>query len=373
MNNEEQKNGSSSTRRVLIIAGLAVAAWAGFKIQHGGPKSAVAFVDQPSVELIPTKAAVSDFSYLPEYAKHFKRPDSIPFPSDNQWSAARENLGHMLFFDPRLSGSGSQSCASCHNPSFGWGDSLPVAVGSGMNKLGRRTPTVLNLAWTELLFWDGRASSLEEQALGPIQSKGEMNMDLNQMIVNLQKIQGYREAFEAAYPGTGITKENVGKAIATFEHKIVSADAPFDHYLNGDESAISQSAKRGFALFNGKANCVSCHSGWNFSDGGFHDIGVAGADKGRAAVLPLPSMNFAFKTPGLRNIVERAPYMHDGTEATLEDVIEFYDVGGREKRASLSPMIKPLGLTSQEKSDLVAFLKTLSSNDTPMVVPNLPR
>ena len=304
----------------------------------------------------------------------YQRPRSIPFPEDNQYSKDREMLGKMLFFDPRLSGSGFISCATCHNPAFCWSDGLPKAIGHGMRQLGRRTPTILNLAWAPTLFWDGRASSLEQQALGPIAASGEMNQPLEKMVAVVRSIEGYRPWFEKAYPGEPISEKTVAKAIATFERTVVSGVAPFDEWIQGKEGAVSEPAKRGFELFNGKANCAKCHAEWNFTDDGFHDIGVPGEDKGRGNIVKnVESLQYAFKTPTLRNIAGRAPYMRDGSEATLEAVVEFYDRGGKVRRPSLSPDIKPLHLTEQEKSDLIAFLKTLTSSDRPVEIPVLPR
>ena len=302
----------------------------------------------------------------------YRRPSQVSFPKDNPYTRESELLGRTLFFDPRLSSSKVISCASCHNPGFSWGDGLPLAVGHGMKVLARRTPTILNVAWSELLFWDGRAGSLEDQALGPIAAPGEMNQPLDKMVQALQSIQGYQPMFERAYPGQPISKESVAKAIATFERTVVSGIAPFDRWVNGDEKAITESAKRGFDLFNTKAGCAKCHTGWNFTDDGFHDIGVKSQDRGRNAVLDLPAMQFAFKTPTLRNVDRRAPYLHDGSEATLEDVIALYEEGGRVKRPSLSPDIYRLNLTVEEKRDLIAFLRTLTSQDAAIEVPILP-
>jgi Di-haem cytochrome c peroxidase len=176
---------------------------------------------------------------LSRLKSQYGRPPVIPFPSDNQYTRQRELLGRTLFFDPRLSASKIVSCATCHNPALSWGDGLPKAVGHGMTQLARRTPTILNLAWAERLFWDGRAESLEEQALGPIEAPGEMNMPLPRAIETLQSIPGYRAMFEAAYPGEGITPRTLGKAIATFERTIVSGMAPFDEWLAG-QAAISE-------------------------------------------------------------------------------------------------------------------------------------
>ncbi len=303
----------------------------------------------------------------------YVRPQSIPFPADNAFTPQRELLGRTLFFDPRLSGSRSMACATCHNPGFSWSDALPKAIGQGMKELGRKTPTILNVAWAELLFWDGRAESLEEQALGPISSPREMNQALDKMVQTVSGFSDYRELFARAYPGEEVSAKTVARAIATFERTVVSGATPFDEWITGRETAISEEAKRGFDLFNTKAACQKCHTGWNFTDGGFHDIGLPGGDKGRGALLPLEAMQHAFKTPTLRNVCRLGPYMHDGSERSIEDVIELYDQGGREKRPSLAPEIGSLHLTSREKADLLAFLRTLTVEDKRIEVPILPR
>ncbi len=301
----------------------------------------------------------------------YERPTDIPFPEENSYSEAKAELGKMLFFDPRLSRENNLTCASCHNPSFAWEDAQPTSVGTPMSRLGRHTPTVLNLAWGELYFWDGRAESLEEQALGPIQAGGEMAQDLDELLVELRNVPGYVQFFENVFPGEGVTADNIGKAIATYERTLVSAEAPFDRWVKGDDNAISEAAKRGFEVFNTKARCASCHEGWNFTDWGFHDIGLGDADEGRYEVLEFDALKHAFKTPGLRNIVERAPYMHDGSLKTLEEVVDHYD-SGFVKRPSLSSEMQELGLTASEKSDLVAFLQSLSSDDPAVSLPKLP-
>ena len=303
--------------------------------------------------------------------ERFRRPDAIPFPADNPYSDAKAELGRRLFFDPRLSVSNLISCASCHNPSFAWEDGQPLGSGHKMGKLGRHTPTILNLAWGELFFWDGRADTLEQQALGPIQADAEMAQPLDDLIDELARFEGYRMAFAEAFPGEGITEENIARAIATFERTIVSNLAPFDRWARGDENAVGASTKRGFMVFNTKGRCAECHSGWNFTDDSFHDVGVESTDPGRGKVLGSDVLKHAFKTPGLRNIAERAPYMHDGSLPTLEAVIDHYD-DGFIRRSTLSDEIKPLGLTDAEKSDLVAFLKALTSTDDDMELPILP-
>src|SRR5215510_2763132 len=309
-----------------------------------------------------------------ELKAKYERPAAIPFPPENTHTKEREKLGRTLFFDPRLSASQIMSCGTCHNPALSWGDGLPKAIGHGMNQLERRTPTILNLAEAERLFWDGRATSLEEQALGPIQAPGEMNMPLPRALETLRGISGYRTMFEAAYPGEGITAETLGKAIATFERTVVSGVAPFDEWLAGREGAISENAKRGFVLFNTKANCAKCHSGWNFTDHSFHDLGMKDGDIGRGKFLPrLERMQHAFKTPTLRNVVDRRPYMHDGSLDTLEAVVDYYDRGGDAKRPGMAPEMRSLSLSAEEKQDLVAFLRTLTSVDAPVQIPLLPR
>src|SRR6267143_1434856 len=289
----------------------------------------------------------------------YRRPALIPFPKENPYTPEKAALGKKLYFDTRISVTSAQSCASCHSPGFGWGDGLAVGVGHGMAKLGRHSPTIVNAAWGGIFMWDGRLANLEEQALGPIQSPGEMNMPIEQLMERLATIAEYKPLFAAA--------------IATYERTVVSEEAPFDLWIEGNEQAISDEAKRGFVLFNTKAQCSSCHEGWNFTNDGFQDIGLPSADVGRGQFLPdIIKMKHAFKTPGLREIARRGPYMHDGSIATLEQVVEHYDHGGVD-RPSRSDLVKPLGLTAQEKSELVAFLKTLTSNLDPTTVPVLPR
>ncbi len=317
--------------------------------------------DVPPVDLDALKA---------EYA----RPTSIPFPDDNPYTAEKADLGWRLFFDPRLSGSGAISCATCHNPGLGWEDGLALGVGHMGARLGRHTPTVLNVAWGALYFWDGRAGSLEDQAKGPIESEAEMNMAHDDAVARIASSEEYVELFDDAFPGEGVTIDGVAQAIATFERTLVSNEAPFDRWIAGDEDAIGEDAKRGFEVFNVQGNCAVCHMGWRFTDDGFHDIGVDSADRGRAAQMPIEItvLEHAFKTPTLRNIDRRAPYLHDGSSETLADVIELYD-SGFVQRASLSPSIAPLGLTEGEKQDLLAFLATLTSEDDPIPVPPLPQ
>ena len=303
----------------------------------------------------------------------YRRPTSIPFPKDNPYTAAKAALGKKLYFDTRLSKANLLSCAACHNPGYGWGDGQPTGVGHLMNRLGRRSPTIINAAYAQVLMWDGRAATLEEQALGPIQADVEMALPLSELVKRLNAIPEYKPLFEAAFPGEKIEGSTIARAIATYERTIVSGRAPFDAWIEGDEKAISEGAKRGFQLFNTKAQCNTCHSGWNFTDDSFHDIGLKSEDIGRGKFLEgIPKAMHAFKTPGLREITRRAPYMHDGSIETLEEVVEHYDRGGI-ARESRSDFIVPLGLSANEKADLVAFLRTLTSDVDPTTVPVLPR
>jgi cytochrome c peroxidase len=303
----------------------------------------------------------------------YRRPKVIPFPKDNPYTPEKAELGKKLYFDTRLSAAYVLSCASCHNPGYGWGDGLPKGVGHQMKTLGRRSPTIINAAYGLIFMWDGRAGSLEEQALGPIQADVEMALPLDQLLVRLKNIPEYAPLFEAAFPKQGIVADTIAKAIATYERTVVSGSAPFDTWIEGSDKAISEEAKRGFVLFNKKGQCSACHSGWNFTNDSFHDIGLPSEDMGRGKFLVgITKAQQAFKTPGLREITRRAPYMHDGSLLTLEAVIEHYDRGGV-ARESRSDQIKSLGLTAQEKSDLVAFMKTLTSDVDPTTVPILPR
>jgi cytochrome c peroxidase len=304
----------------------------------------------------------------------YRRPAEIPFPASNPYSENKAKLGQTLFFDPILSRSRTRSCASCHNPSLSWTDGLQVALGEKLKRQTFKSPTLLNIAWIEPLGWDGHFHTLESVTFGPITTPSNMNSSEKLVISRLSENPGYVQMFEAAFGKGHITREKIELALATFQRTIVTPDAPFDRWIGGDELAIDSDAKAGFALFNGKANCSSCHSGWLFTDNSFHDIGVArGKDLGRGKLFPSSTaLKYAFKTPTLRDVARRAPYMHDGSIGTLRGVIELYDRGGI-NRPSRSAQIVPLHLTEQEKHQLIAFLETLTSPAKPYAVPSLPR
>jgi len=307
----------------------------------------------------------------------WRLPATPPMPADNVGTPARIALGKALFFDPRLSGSGAVSCASCHNPSLGWADGLKTALGTGGQVLGRATPTIINTAYNTQFMWDGRRKSLEDQALGPMKAKDEMDTDFVTLFSRLNAMPGYVAMFEEAYPHQGITEETIAQALAAFERTVVSSDSAFDRWLAGDTRALTPSQWRGFQVFQDPArgNCATCHSGPNFTDNGFHNIGVkttGKADLGRFNIRAVASMKGAFKTPSLRDIELTAPYFRDGSAATLRDVVEHYNRGGDDV-SNLSPNMKPLKLSEQEKDDLVAFMRALTGRRTAMVVPDLPR
>jgi cytochrome c peroxidase len=302
----------------------------------------------------------------------FIRPERIPFPPTNPFSEAKYQLGRTLFFDPRLSGAGAMACATCHNPALNWTDGQGRATGNGHKALDRKSPSLLNAAWGILFFWDGRADSLEQQALGPIQSEAEMNLKIPELVKRLQAVGEYGRMFKAAFPGEAISGDTIAKAIATFERTIVSDIAPFDRWIAGEESAVNESAKRGFALFNGQAACVKCHNGWNFTNGSFADIGLQSDDRGREKIEHSPALAHGFKVPTLRNIARRAPYMHDGSLPDLAAVLENYNAGGTVRRPTTQLFLKPLGLTDRDKTDLRAFLETLNSEDERVTAPTLP-
>lgn len=303
-------------------------------------------------------------------------PLSLQYPGQKKDTPARVELGKTLFFDGRLSSNETMSCATCHKPELGFGDGQRLSIGVSGERLKRHSPHLFNLAWQKTFFWDGRATSLEEQALGPLSNPDELDMPIDQLVPKLAAVDAYRRAFDEAYPGSGLTAKNVAKAIASFVRSLVSGHAPFDRYQAGDQTALSSSAKRGMDLFYGPATCSTCHSGPHFSDGKFHNTGVPGDDRGRAAfdrvgefqMRPYPFFQTqkAFKTPGLRNVALSAPYLHDGSEPTLEEVVRFYNKGGKEKKSyGLALDIRPLGLDEQQIADLVAFLEALTA---PVVV-----
>ncbi len=285
------------------------------------------------------------------------------WPQDNPYSKEKAELGRLLFYDTRLSADNTISCASCHHPDFGFTDGSPVSTGIRGQKGGRSAPTVINRAYSVEQFWDGRAPTLEAQAKGPMENPIEMGNTHEKVVATLKSIEGYRERFRQVF-GTGdFTIDHVASAIATFERTVISGNSAFDRYKAGDEGALAEAARRGMDLFFDKVKCNQCHFGINFTDGSFTNLGVGmdqrSPDLGRYVFTKRASDRGAFKAPTLRDVARTAPYMHDGSLKTLEEVVELYDKGGNPNE-HLDKRVKPLNLTDQEKSDLVEFLKSLN-------------
>ena len=302
----------------------------------------------------------------------WRLPAEIPQPADNASTPARVELGKALFFDARLSGSGVMSCASCHLPHLGWTDGRKLPVLPNGDVIARHSPTMLNLAYNTQFMWDGRKASLEDQAIGPHRHLSKA--DFATTTAKLAALPGYKKMFAAAYPGEPMTEETVAKALAAFERTIVSRNSPFDRWVAGDTTALTPEQYRGYKLFAdpAKGNCATCHSGPNFTDNGFHNIGIQGNDAGRFAIRKVAAMKGAFKTPTLRDIELTAPYYHDGSAATLRDVVDHYARGG-DDRSNVSADVRPLQLSEQDKQDLIAFMRALTGERTAFVAPQLPQ
>jgi cytochrome c peroxidase len=298
----------------------------------------------------------------------------VPIPTDNPPTVDTIALGRRLFFDTKLSSDNTVSCATCHNPATGFAGRTRFSFGVGGQTGKRNAPTVLNSAYYVRQFWDGRAGSLEEQAIGPISDAHEMNRPNGLCAAALQADPTYESEFQKAFGKGPITMDKVQKAVASFERTMLSGDSPFDRYAyGGDPKAISPAAIRGLEVFKNpqKGNCAACHTLDNkyalFTDGKFHNIGVGVGpdgeliDLGRYDVTKSEADKGAFKTPSLRNIAKTGPYMHDGSEKTLKEVVDFY-IGGGNSNPHLDDKIKALTLTAQERADLIAFLESLNGN-----------
>lgn len=294
------------------------------------------------------------------------------WPEDNKHTAEKVELGKQLYFDKRLSRDDTISCASCHDPKKGWSNGEAFATGVRGQKGGRSSPTIINSAYQDLQFWDGRANALEGQALGPIQNPIEMDMPLDEVVAKLNKIEGYKKQFQKVF-GTEVNSDGIAKSLAAFERTVLSGGAPYDRFKAGDTKALSEPAQRGMKVFFNRGHCSACHVGPNFNDGAFHNVGVGmeleKPDIGREELSKLGGDRGAFKTPTLREIARTAPYMHNGKFKTLEEVVEYYDKGCFACE-TLDEEIYPLKLTAEEKTDLVTFLKEgLSSTKYPDVEP----
>lgn len=313
----------------------------------------------------------------------------VPVPADNPMTPEKIELGRMLYFDPRLAGDSSLSCAKCHDPAKGFSNGLQMSDAYPGTKHWRHVPTVLNAAYLKFQFWDGRAGTLEAQAVGPIAAPIEMNQNYTHLVEKLSGIPYYKEQFKKVF-NSDVTMDNLAKALASFERTIVSKPGKVDKYLLGDKSALSDSEKRGMDIFIGKANCIACHHGALLTDNDFHTTGVpeieplqkeadriatrhffatdqkypnprsVDADYGRELLTKSQADRGRFKTPSLRELKYTAPYMHNGAFETLDDVVEFYMKGGGDHK-NKDARLKPFDLSDQEFDDLLAFLEALSS------------
>jgi cytochrome c peroxidase len=300
----------------------------------------------------------------------------LDIPEDNPMTAEKIELGKMLYFDKRLSKDGNISCATCHDPAKGWTDQSPTSTGIGDQVGGANAPTVINAAYAKAQFWDGRAATLEEQALGPIENSIEMGHKLEDLIPELNEIEGYKERFQAVF-GTDVTADGIAKAIAAFERTVLSGDSPYDKFKEGDDSALTDAQKRGLELFE-SAGCDSCHKPPLFSNYMYVNAGV-GMDaetphEGRKAVTGDDKDIGRFRVPSLREVANTGPYFHDGSAATLEEAVALMAGGGKDND-NLSPMLEGIrdeGLTEEQQKDIVEFLKALSGNPPVVEPPELP-
>lgn len=343
-------------------------------------------------------------TFIPETPLGLAPIESV-IPQDNPLTRAKVELGRLLYFDTRLSRDNTLSCASCHDPAIGWAQNTPFAEGINGQFGNRNSPTAMNRAYGKTQFWDGRAASLEEQSLGPIENPVEMGFTVQETLERLKASEGYKLFFDKVFDGQ-FTPENLAKAIASFERLVLTGGSKYDYQvqaqaakaLSPDEieeldpevkervkkqladaeaHALSESAERGMKLYFGdKAQCSLCHVGNNLSDELFYNIGVGmdkeDFDKGRAAITSNEAETGAFKTPGLRNIHLTAPYMHDGSQKTLQEVVEYYNKGGH-PNPHLDKRIKKLNLTEQEIKDLVAFMEEGLASPLPNIpAPRLP-
>ncbi|CEN42730.1 Di-heme cytochrome C peroxidase [Capnocytophaga canis] len=322
----------------------------------------------------------------------FQDIGSLPpmeFPVDNPYSDAKKELGKKLFFDPRLSRSKQIACASCHDSQLGWGDGRTVSFGHNRQAGTRNSMTLLNIGYHKVFFWDGRASSLEEQALMPIKDPVEMHSSEAISVKNIRKVKGYKQLFKEAFGDDQITIDRIQKAIATYERTIVSRRTKFDQFIAGEKKIFSDQEVVGLHLFRTKARCINCHNTPLFSNQQFHNVGLSYygrvfEDLGRYNITQQKEDVGRFKTPSLREITYTAPYMHNGLMLHLEGIVQMYNAGmprpkptEKQKNDPLFPttdeLLKPLSLTKEEQKALIAFLHTLSSSPTRERAPELPK
>jgi cytochrome c peroxidase len=295
----------------------------------------------------------------------------VTAPADNAMTPEKIALGKRLFFDTRLSGSGNMACENCHYRDKGW--AVPEALSKRDDgKLNtRHTPTLYNVAYLTIYYWDGRAATMEAQTLAAW--RNQMAADPVKIAERLNAIPAYKAAFNKAY-GTDASGDTIVKSLTTYLRTLTSGDSPWDRFEKGDARAVSDDAKAGFNLFMDKGRCAVCHTPPTFMNNDFHNIGLeAGKEKpdlGRGAISKKPEDTSAFKTPTLRSVALSAPYFHDGSAATLEEAVRYMAEGGKND-PNKSPLLVPTGLTTPEVKQVVEFLKALTS-DEPLVRPTLP-
>ncbi len=341
-----------------IVAGLLLGTTACDQSKPPAPKPA-AETPRAATETTPIKVPLG----LPE----------LEIPADNPMTEAKIELGRLLYFDTRLSKDGTISCATCHDPKMAWAEHKPTSGGINDQKGDRNAPTVINAAYMTSQFWDGRAATLEEQALGPIENPIEMGNEMTNVIQTVAGIEDYKTRFREVF-GTEVTADGIARAIAAFERTVLSGNSPYDRFKAGDQNALNDAQKRGMSLFMDKAACVTCHSEPLFSNGRFYNAGV-GSDKenpdpGRKKVTGADEDMGKFRVPHLRNVAETWPYFHDGSVEKLEDAVRFMAAGGRDN-PNLSPSFKgmrDLKLSDAEIADLVAFVEALSG-EYPVIEP----
>lgn len=311
--------------------------------------------------IVPLTAAVAGegaFSRDAIWRSIFARP--APAQASAPLDGKRRALGAELFRDTRLSGSGTRACSTCHQPERAFTDGRARAAGADGTPLQRNTPHLWNLNDATSFYWDGREATLESQARVPMLTPNELGADLSKTVALLSADADIARAFAMAFPDDPVVSEgNMIAALAAYERALISPKTQFDSWVEGDDNALSDEERRGFAIFVGKGGCVSCHGGWRMTDDQFHDIGLPGDDPGRSAVPGGVQGIAAFKTPGLRQVSKTAPFMHDGSLARLEDVVAHY-AGNMRQRPSLAPnLVRDLKLDAAERAALIAFLKTL--------------
>lgn len=338
---------------------------------------------------------------LPVYgfAGHLQPFSDVPVPALNPQTPAKIELGKKLFFDRRLSGDGTTSCATCHDPQLGYSDGLEISLHYPTTRNWRNSPTLINVAFQKYLFHDGRAATLEDQALFPMMSAFEMNQNLDFLEEEIRSVPEYVAEFTEVFGDADVTRERIAMAIAAFERTLISRDAPLDRFLDGDASALSPEALKGYEIFTGKGKCAECHYGVNLADDRFHALLVQenpehlqdpriaatrrfvakvyhfeeyrtlAEDPGRYLITKEQQDWKAFRTPTIREVAKTAPYMHNGIFATLDEVIAFFDAGGGKGNI----VLKPLQLTQKEKEQLRIFLEEgLSGAPLTLTYPKVP-